>query len=364
MPAGITGGFALTDNESVKKYAKDITVATMQDSKWLPFMGANDNSIIKTKKEIGVKEGGNVKMRFRALVRGAGITGDTDFEGNEDVMPYLYQSVDMELVGNALKSPGRLSDQSDALDFRSDAKSGLSDWGADKMDRIIYTRLSDSSTNICISGHYTVNTKATLTTSDTFSTADIDEMMTRAKKGVDHAGTAVPRLRPVKTMMYDGKIIRLKQPMFLLKIGSKSAQDLRSDTSWEGAHQSAGVRGDSNAIFTGQLGVWNGVIVVEDGTQTTEYAGIIPAADGGSGANLAYEKNLFLGATSALMPMDGMFKYWEENIDAGRKLRIAIDRVFGFQKTKWTASTGNTDGVGTVYHNKDYGVIVNYAYAG
>ncbi len=364
MPAGITGGFAIYDPETLIRYAREITVAYMEESKWTPFMGQSDTAVIKTGLATQPREGGVVRMRMRGLLRGSGITGDTEFAGNEDSMAYLYQNVVLELIGNAVKSPGRLQEKIDAINFRTDAQEALKDWMTWKMDKIIYERLSANPTNVVVSGNYNTNSASALTTADTFSTADINEMVKRAKLGVDHAGNPVPKLRPVRTFTYRNKIITLKQPFYILKLGSYSAQALREDPAWREAMLNALPRSDDNPVFTGMLGVWNGVIVIEDGTETQDYAGIIRKTDGGSGGNLPYEVNLFLGATAGLMPFDEGVKYWEEDIDAGRKLRIGVDRIFGFAKTKYTASANNTDGQASTYYNKDYGVIVNYAYAG
>ena len=356
---GRVGGFLITDEKVRKKLSDRMFHAAMENSKWSQFMGTGDDSVIKTQEELGIEEGASVIMRFRGLVRGEGITGDTEFSGNEDNLPYLKQKVEVELIGNSLKSEGRLSRQRDAINFRADATEGLTDWATNKMDKIIYNRMSTNPTNRLIAGTKDDNNVANLTNASVFTTADISHAKYLATRGFKTAGAGNPlvaahRIPPFKAQSAQNGGLMTMRKFYVLKVGSQQANDLRQDTDWIQAQRELGL---SNLQFTSMLGIWEDVIVIEDGTEHTDYAGIIESDNGA----VYYENALFLGRTAMLMPMDGNLQYWEDEVDMGRKMAVGVDWVFGLSKTKFEGT--RDDETDTSWHNQDFGGIVISSYA-
>ena len=131
--------------------------------------------------------------------------------------------------------------------------------------------------------------------------------------------------------------------------------DLRLDTAnsayvdWPTIQMYANKRGLTNPIFTGALGVYNGVILFES---TRIYS---PATN--------VRRNLFLGAQAGVFAIgnaydsieqrrvgkDNMMSWYEESDDYGNEKGISAGMIFGVKKTR--------------FNSKDYGVICISSYA-
>lgn len=350
------GSFSPDDPKVQVKVAKKMSVAYMQDSVWMWAMGTDDNSIIKVQKLLGKKEGEKVICRFRGLMRGEGITGDSDFEENEDGIPYLKQENTCVLFGNSTKTPGRISEQRDALNYANDAASGLQDWATDRQDRRIFSILCTSPTRVIVSNKQYKILPTDADATSKFSLDDIREARLHASNGLKNSGTAytaTARVRGYKMKMDSNHGVPQKRWWYVLLLGAYSALNLREDTEWIDAQK----RRSDNLQFTGLLGVWEDVIVIEMGNESDDYAGIKTVS-----STVELEQNLFLGATAALVPYDEGLTWWQEKIDSGRKRRYGVDRIWAPGKTKWQGT--REDEIATSFHNEDYGVISIYSYKG
>ena len=364
--------FSVTEPKVRKQLGREITKAAFEDSKWSQFIGTGDNAIIKSQRENGVN-GGSVTMRMRGLLRGTGVKDGAKFATNMDEIKYLSQTIYVENIGNAVESPKtiKILKQAQFLNFREEAKDALTEWGTDRFDRMIFGRMSEGLTNVVYSdanGAYDGVTDATaMTTADVLRVADIEEAAKRARNGMDADGNAVPKLRPFKTVVSEINGVKVKREIYVMMVGGSSAANLKRDPEWQEKQQSAVVNGFDKPLFTGQLGVIDDVVLVQAGSQTSEYAGVLSSTDatidgvsmnsygGGTDHGVKTEINLFLGATAGLLPMDDGFAYYDEAIDMGRRAQFGIDRDFGFAKAHYVGTTASEQS--TIYHDKDYGVI-------
>jgi N4-gp56 family major capsid protein len=364
--------FSATEPKVRKELGKEITKAAFEDSKWMQFIGTGDNAIIKSQRENGVN-GGSVTMRMRGLLRGAGVKDGDKFATNLDEIKYLSQTVYVENIGNAVESPKKIKimKQAQFLNFREEAKDALTEWGTDRFDRMIFGRLSVGLTNVVYSdagGAYDgVTDGSAMTAADVLSVKDIEEAVKRARNGLDANGNAIPKLRPFKTVINEINGVKVKREIYVMMVGGSSAQNLKNDPEWKSKQEAGIVNGFDKPLFTGQLGVIDDVVLVQAGTNTSEYAGILTSSDttidgvalsgyaGASDGSVKTEINLLLGATAGLLPMDDGFAYYDEEIDMGRRAQFGIDRDFGFAKTHYVGTTATEQA--TIYHDKDYGVI-------
>lgn len=352
-------------------HGKEITVSYTEQSLWNPFMGTSNDSIIKTELAES-KTDKTVTMHMRGLVRGEGVEGNTNFENNEDTLQYLHQDVSYELWGNSIASKDRRIDSKTAADnFRGDAKDGLSDWARDTSDRIITSRLSSDCTNIvaCSSanGFYAgENDTSSIKAGDVFNTQAIDQALLRATKGLDGTGSRHPRIRPYIMKVSENNGIPVYEKYYVMMVGTHSAAQLREDPIWRDEQKYAAQRGVNHVFFTGQMGIHNRCIMIDGGAWTKEYAGIMTSESGiykgssdmgiyAGASDIETEINLFLGATAGLLPMDEGFSYYEEDYDYGRKMKVAVDRGWAFEKTRYRGKTLEEKEL--VWHDKDYGVI-------
>ena len=364
--------FSTTEPKVRKELGKEITKAAFEDSKWAQFIGTGENAIIKSQRENGVN-GGSVTMRMRGLLRGSGVKDGEKFATAMDEIKYLSQVVQIENIGNSVESPQKIKimKQAQFLNFREEAMDALKEWGTDRFDRKIFGRLSADLTNVVysdINGAYSGVTDGTaMTAADVLSVKDIEEAAKRARNGLDANGNAVPKLRPFRTVVESNEGVKIKREIYVMMIGGESAQNLKNDPEWTSKQEAAASGGLNKLLFTGQLGVIDDVVLINAGTQTTEYAGILTSADttldgvalsgyaGGASGEFKTEINLLLGATAGLLPMDDGWEYYDEEIDMGRRAQFGIDRDFGFAKARFVGTTSAEQS--SIYHNKDYGVI-------
>ncbi len=371
-----------TDPKKLTEHAMEIMVAASAESIFTPFMGEDNESIIKTE---GAKfdEADSVTMTLRGLLRGKGVKGNENLDTNRDNLEYIHQKVAGDILANSLLSKHKkITSKTIAKNFRRDGKDGLTDWLSDKMDRIRFSRLSENCTNIVAThadGSVIPMDKlddATngLTTGDKFSTATIDEMLKRAADGyIDANGVRHPRVRPFRTEVKNIKGIPTKVGYYVILVGTESADSLGKDPVFLQA-QEALTQADKSSFFVdGQIGQYKNAIIVKKSNWSYETAGIISSDlddaefdDYASGfsqyagkGGIVTEVNLLLGATAGLQPFQHVPDYIEDSADSGRKMIVAIDEWFGFEKTHYIGKTPAEKKL--IWHEKDYGVIAGVA---
>ncbi len=123
---------------------------------------------------------------------------------------------------------------------------------------------------------------------------------------------------------------------YVLLLHPEVAYDLAQNSTWRNAQQYANIRGEDNPIFSGALGVYDGVIV-------HEHEGITTADNLGAGDAVKAARNLFLGAGAACHAKVDEMSWVEKTFDYGNKLGIAAGQIYGV-------------GMST-FDSKDYAVI-------
>jgi N4-gp56 family major capsid protein len=200
------------------------------------------------------------------------------------------------------------------------------------------------SDHFVVSGDVTKTTaiatdEASLTSNDQITLADMDYAKEAAK-------TLSPPIRPA---IIDG------QEYYVVVLHPYSVTDIRLDvansayTDWPSIQMYANKRGLSNPIFTGALGVYNGMIMFESTRIYTPTSNV--------------RRNLFLGAQAGVFAMGnaydtmeqmrvgkGNLMSWYEQLgDYGNEKGIAVGAIFGMKKT--------------IFNSKDYGTIVITSYS-
>ena len=365
--------FTLSEPGVRKDIARSITEAYIEGSIFEQFIGTGDNAPIKTQNETG-NTNGLVDMRLRANIRTGGVKGNEDFETNRGKLGNLYQQLILEVHGNSVESGEdvKLLNQTQFINFRDDAKDGLTEQETDKLDRIILSRATADCTCIVAAGHRTDITTANITATDYATVADIRDVIATAKSSKHKDGSKKPKIKPYKTILTtDTHGVQVKRKIYLMFVGEATAFNLKQDPAWAEAQQSASDIGLGSPIFTGQLGVIDDCVLLDIGTVTEDYAGIYTSADTGfdgqsfagykGAAGAKTEINILMGATAMLMPMDSGFNYYEEDYDMKRKARIGIDRQLAIQKAKFVGKKAHE--IASSFHNKDFGIVAFVASA-
>ncbi|MBR1804849.1 MAG: N4-gp56 family major capsid protein [Selenomonadaceae bacterium] len=156
--------------------------------------------------------------------------------------------------------------------------------------------------------------------SDTFSTA----LIVRAKRiALADENTMV------KPIMINGL------ETYIMVIDQWQARDLKNDQTWIEAQQYANVRGNDNPIFSGALGVYDGVVLHQcNRIQRTE--------TGSGGTKVGHA--LFLGRQAAVFAVGTQPTWNEKTFDYGNKIGFEFGRIFGIKKTQFKYDgTNQTD---------------------
>jgi N4-gp56 family major capsid protein len=126
------------------------------------------------------------------------------------------------------------------------------------------------------------------------------------------------------------------------------AYDLKNNAVWSQAQREAGTRGDGNKIFTGALGMWDGVIIYEH--EYVPFLDISVAGHNyeltGSGTDFSADcfRALLCGQQAALFAQTTeSFQMVEETFDYKNQVGYATALIGGIQKL--------------TFNGLDYGVV-------
>ena len=375
--------FLSTADERVTQGAS-VTRDAMKKSKIKPFIATSEDdttSVFKVVLKTLDEKGTVVGIELEDALVESGAHGDVDFSASAEEIKKIKQFIPIDGWQHSVPSNNNIVNRRNADKFKSSAKTKLTTWGTGKFDKVAISALSADCTNIVVCGHHTDTTTTNLVKADVITTADVEEAKNRAVLGLDANGEQThPPLLPVATTQNEELGFYDELRFYVMWVGTNSAQHIKNDANWAEARKDALERGKTNPIFTGALGFWDGVLLLDIGTQTPRDAGILTSKSTFTGfssvkkSDLAIyagdsdqetEINLLLGAGAGHIVVDqGIALYdWADSKDP-RRMHVGIDRVYGLAKTKYKASAN--DGVleGSIFDNKDYGVIAVVASTG
>jgi len=331
------------------------------------YQSEGTDSIITVKKNLKKQAGDTIRVRLRAPLTGAGQKDDDTLQGNEEALSYYTATATIHQRRHAVRVAGRMTEKRTKVPVRKDAREGLGDWLAQMMD---------TDTVLAISG--LANAVGTLAASAPttyrrwvggqtaagvlLATAnDLDAELgtgSSTKTYVDHLfgtlviqlvkrmaitpGSGYPKIRPIR---YQGK------DYYIMWIHPLQAKALKAETAWIAAQRSAGPRDMTNPLFSGSLGVFDGVVIKEwekielrvgdgVGTDPTTY---FESGDAATSSAEIICRALFCGAQAAIHAWGKEPGWDEERFDYGNEWGIATDLIWAAKKT--------------VFNSQDFGVI-------
>lgn len=303
--------------------------------------------------------GDTIYVNLRMQLTGAGIQGDSTLEGNEEALTLYRDTVLIDQLRHAVRSGGKMSEQRVPFSVREEARQGLQDWWADRIDAAIINQLTGNTaqsdtrytgnnattapTHSDVAGATRIvytdaddSTDASISTTGTMTLAVIDKAVVIAK-------TTTPLVRP---LMVNG------EPRYILFMHPYQVRDLRAATTVNGAwadFQKALIQGGdkNNPIFTGALGIYNGVILVEN-TRIPATASISGSATASGTARRA----VLCGAQSAVLAVGQdnspeKMSWVEELFDYENQLGVSAGMIFGAKKTIFNSLDFGTIAIGT-----------------
>lgn len=296
-----------------KAWAKQLWTEALKETYFNKFTGEGENSIIQTKTELKKDAGDKITVPLLMNLVGDGITGDNTLEGNEEALQFYDCPVEIDQIRHAVKLKGRFEEQKTQINLRTSAKNALKKWFSEKMEKMVVAALTTTpdADHVIYAGGV-ANKNAIAATNK--MTADLISAAARKAK------TATPKIRrPV----VDGK------EYYVMLVDPYQARDLKADTKWVEAQKFAAARGENNPIFTGMLGVYDGVIVHE-----YEY---LPRANNTASTPVKCGTALLLGCQAGIRAV-GKEAFWEEDtFDYHNQYGVATGAILGFQKSKFNS---------------------------
>lgn len=243
------------------------------------MMGENEDSVVYLKTDLMKEKGDTITLPFTGKLTGAGVSGDSELEGNEEqILPYAEQ-VTIDQKRFAVRLTGKLDEKKNAYNMREDAKNKLKIRIQEFIERQFFLKLGGvtnttiNDVNLAVVGtdalwsntpdfipdadeaagtgnrYLCANTSGTdaLGSTDLITPALVSKARVKAK-------LAGPQIRPVRV---NGK------SYYVLFVHPWQAYDLKRNAEFVQAQREAMPRGADNPIFTGALGIWDGVIIHE-----------------------------------------------------------------------------------------------------
>jgi N4-gp56 family major capsid protein len=352
---------------AVKAWAKKLFVEALKQTRYEQFKGkTGTDSLVTLKTEMSKSAGDRVTIGLRMQLLGTGVQGDNTLEGQEEALVTYSDNLFIDQLRHAVRSSGKMSEQRVPFEVRDEAKAGLQDWWADRIDASLFNQLAGATTQqtqanaaqstttdirftglqapiaptaltgIVICDQNGGNTtEASLSNTFILNLTDLDRVVAKAK-------TATPAIRPLSVS---------GDKMFVAFIHPNQTFQLRKNTNtgqWvdiQKAMMTGGKIGD-NPIITGLLGVYNNTMLVEDVR--------VPCVASSVSSSTNFRRGIFCGAQAAAMGFgqgnsSQTMQWTEEMFDYGNQLGVEAGMIWGLKKM--------------VFNANDFGTIVMSSYA-
>lgn len=338
--------YGLNHPLAVKLWSKDLMEEALKETYFSRFMSTGTDNIVQRKTETSKGAGDKITFGLRMQLSGAGVQGDSTLEGNEESLTTYNDAVVINQLRHAVRSAGKMSEQRVPFSVRDESKSGLRDWWADRLDTWFFNQLTGftaqsdtrysgnqaaiapSSTRLVGANADTTEGSVSVTASAIFSLRLIDRAVAKAK-------TVNPLIRPVSV---DGS------KYFVAFIHPFQTFQLRQTTSagqWQDIqlHAMTGGETTKNPIFTGALGIYNGVILHE----SVRIPALQLTGSGGTTTVDSGRRAVLCGAQAAAFALgqdnsDNKMSWYEQMFDYGNQLGVEAGMIAGLKKTVFNST--------------------------
>lgn len=345
----------------VQQWAKDFYLEYIAKSRFSPYMGDTENSVIHMKSDLTRKAGDSLTWSaYRKLAQSA-TRGATTLAGSEEALNGRTLRVYVELIRHGVGIDTQVEQIKTEHDLFEVARAALMEHAQEtlKMDVINYglmsidgTKFSDATTaqkntwvtnNVdrVLFGKLVSNYSTTFATAlgnlDTTNDKLTPEAISLMKR---IALTASPAIRPLR--------VKNDERWFVLFAPSLSFRDLSQNSTMTQANRDALQRGMDNPLFTGGDLMWDGVII-------KEVPEIPVQADlGASSADVA--PSFLCGQQAVLFAEADRIKQIENTPgDYGRIRYPGYSTIRGITKARFGTSTSSDTGT-----PKDHGMVTGW----
>lgn len=289
---------------------------------WHNMEGPPGSSMpILRRDELEKEAGDTIKFDIVLALTGAGMTGDTALlEGNEEALKFRQTSMTVDSLQHAVRW-SKLAQKLITHDMRTTGLNQLSKWLAGKLDDAIFSEISGAGTTMPTKNLWAAGTA---TTRDTVADTDAGGRLTldtlTELKAYAQVDLKIEPLRMEDGNEYFGLVAH---PYAIMELK-------RDDTKWAQAQRDAQLRGADNPVFTGAVGMWDGVIIYTS-TRVRRSANAVP---------IQVADNIFFGA-QALSRGYGSYPDWtEQYFSYGQEAGIATWTLVGQKLNVFDLTSG------------------------
>jgi N4-gp56 family major capsid protein len=352
--------FAVNDPLAVKLWSKTLDHEALKYTDIFPLIGDDAGSILHRKTETSKGAGDKVTYGLRMQLQGAGFTENQLAEGNGESLSIFSDSIVINELGHVVgvKSQNTIDQQRVPFDLRLEARDGLADWYAKRFSVAFFNqvcgftpqqdiRFTGLQAAVAPSANRIIRQSSRasddlLVSTDTFSLPLVD-------KAKELAVTATPKIRPIRVSGNGDRrdYNTALTDSYVMYLHPYQVTDLRTNTAtgqWLDIQKAAwmGHEETRNPIFSGALGMYNGVILRQafDVTQGVSATGAaVPST----------ARAVLLGGQACMFAFGqrdtpNKYRWNEELFDHKRRLEVSAWTIHGLKKTQFNAT--------------DYGTIV------
>lgn len=360
--------FGLNHPLAVQRWSTALAVQAEKLQYFAKFIGEDDSSMIKAKKDLTKQAGEKITYGLRMKVQGNGVEGDTVIEGTnaEKFLDFYADSVFIDQRRMTVKSKGQMSEQRVPYNMRTEAKNALATWFAEDYDEQTMMYLAgargvDTSFNTPVGWTGRANNPLTPPNADNIVFAGAATGKTKTINGIanqyysdDMTNTAIINISLLERLVAKSETTDpMIQPFnidgekkFVLLMHTFQAYSLRNSTStndWVDIQKRMGTK---SALFRNAMGEYADVIL-------HKHRNVIRFAPASGEWSVPAARALFLGAQAGVIAWGGASSngryFWnEEKDDRGNALAVTVSSIYAVKKTR--------------FNNKDFGVIAVDAY--
>ena len=263
----------VTTNLKEQIWDNDFFTNYVRKNRFNRYMGTESNSVIQIKEDLAKKAGDRIHLALVAELTGAGVTGNSLLEGNEEALNQYEFPIAVSTIRHAVAVTDN-EQQYTGIGLRNAGKDRLTAWAMKKLRTDIINSLGAinvSGTNKTYAaasaaernawyvanadrvllGDGTVGAGSVLATDLALVTSSMKLTKDMVSKMKARAETASPIIRPV-TVGEDSE-------NYVLFVGSGAFRDLKSDLAT--TLQNAQERGDGNPLFQDGDLMYDGVVI-------------------------------------------------------------------------------------------------------
>jgi N4-gp56 family major capsid protein len=341
-----------------QQWDNDFFIEYVRENRFRRYMGTNENSIIQVKENLTKKRGDKVTFAAVNKLTGAGQTGNSTLEGNEEALDSRSMAVTVAPLRHAV-AVTEWDEQKSAIELRDTAKMALKLWSMEKMKNAVIAAMGsvngvaygsaseaqkdawlvDNADRVLFGAAKSNNSandhSASLANIDNTNDKLTPQAISLMKR---IAQTASPAIKPIR--------LNEDEEWFVLFTGSLAFRDLAANATMTQANRDARNRGMENPLFTGGSLIWDGVIIRE-----VPEIGVLS----GVGASAINVQPAYLcGAQAVGVAWAQRTRTTTDTRDYGFIHGVGVQEMRGIEKLIFGTGSGDTDDL------KDHGMVTGF----